>query len=235
MVSGERLLLIAAEPREFGGLLSFCRNVRRLEWPVNWARSAELGDREVVLVANGAGPARASRAAEAVKFAGNVAAVCSVGFCGALDRSLNVGDIFVADCVRAGDWSFSVSQPVTQQAYRSGALASIDHVAQTAEEKRRLRATGAWAVEMEAAGVAERAAQWGLPFYCVKTVTDLAEESFGVDFNAALRSDGSFDTMRVLASAIRRPVKLFPELIRLRGRCQTAAKALGEFIAGCRF
>ena len=98
-----------------------------------------------------------------------------------------------------------------------------------------MRATGAWAVEMEAAGVAERAALWGLPIYCVRAVTDLADESFGVDFNAALRSDGRFDTMRVLAGAMRSPVKLFPELIRLRGRCQTAAKALGEFIAGCRF
>jgi nucleoside phosphorylase len=114
-------------------------------------------------------------------------------------------------------------------------LASIDHVAQTAEEKRRLRAAGAWAVEMEAAGVAERAAHSGLPFYCVRVVTDLADESFGMDFNAALRPDGRFDTMRILAGAMRSPVKLFPELIRLHGRCQTAAKALGEFIAGCRF
>ena len=235
MVSGQRLLLIAADPREFSGLLGFCRNLQRLEWAVHWARSAQLGDREVALVANGAGPVRAACALDAGKAAGNVALVCSMGFCGALDRSLGVGDIFVADCVRAGARSFSASQPVTGQPYRSGVLASIDHVAQTAEEKNRLRAAGAWAVEMEAAGVAERAAQWGLPFYCVRAVTDLAEESFGVDFNAALRSDGRFDTMRILASAMRSPVKLFPELIRLRSRCQTAAQALGEFIAGCRF
>ena len=235
MVSRERLLLIAAEPREFDGLLGYCRNVQGLKWPVHWARSAQLGDREVALVANGAGPVRAAGAAEAGRAGGNLAAVCSVGFCGALDRSLGVGDIFVADRVRAGERSFFASQPVTQQAYRSGMLMSIDHVAQTAEEKGRLRAAGAWVVEMEAAGVAEKAVLWELPFYCVKAVTDLAEESFGVDFNAALRSDGRFDTMRVLASAMRRPVKLFPELIRLRSQCQTAAKAVGEFIAGCRF
>jgi adenosylhomocysteine nucleosidase len=235
MVSGERLLLIAAEPRELSGLFGFCRNLRRLDWPVHWARSAQLGDREVALVANGAGPVRAASAVDAGKADGDVALVCSMGFCGALDRSLGIGDVFVADCVRAGARSFSASQPVTGQVYRSGILASIDHVAQTAEEKSRLRATGAWAVEMEAAGVAERAAHWGLPFYCVRAVTDLAEESFGMDFNAALRPDGRFDTMRILASAMSNPVKLFPELIRLRGRCQTAAKVLGEFIAGCRF
>jgi adenosylhomocysteine nucleosidase len=233
MVSGKRLLLIAAEPREFGGLLSFCTDVQRLEWPVHWARSARLGDREVALVANGAGPVRGAQAAEAGK--GKVAAVCSMGFCGALDRSLGIGDLFVADCVRSGDRIFPALRPVTGQAFASGVLASIDHVAQTAEEKGRLRAAGGWAVEMEAAGVAEKVAQWGLPFYCVRAVTDLAEETFGVDFNAALRPDGRFDTIRVLASAMRRPVTLFPELIRLRSRCQVAAKTLGEFIAGCRF
>jgi nucleoside phosphorylase len=189
MVSGERLLLIAAEPREFGGLFGFCSSMQRLEWPVHWARSAQLGDREVALVANGAGPLHAASGVDAAKAAGDFASVCSMGFCGALDRSLGVGDIFVADCVRAGARSFSAAQPVTKQVYSSGVLASIDHVAQTAEEKSRLRAAGAWAVEMEAAGVAERTALWGLPFYCVRAVTDLAEESFGVDFNAALRSD----------------------------------------------
>ena len=55
----------------------------------------------------------------------------------------------------------------------------IDHVAQTADEKRRLRAGGASAVEMEAGGVAERARARDVPFYCVRVVTDLADEEHG--------------------------------------------------------
>jgi hypothetical protein len=55
------------------------------------------------------------------------------------------------------------------------------------------------------------------------------------DFNAALRSDGHFDTIRILASSLRRPWVRLPELFRLRVRCARAARSLGDFIAGCRF
>jgi hypothetical protein len=88
---------------------------------------------------------------------------------------------------------------------------------------------------MEAAGIAARAAELGLPFYCIRSVTDLAEENFSFDFNAALRADGRFGTMRLIAAACRRPLKLLPELLRLRRRSRLAAGTLGEFIAHCRF
>jgi nucleoside phosphorylase len=113
-------------------------------------------------------------------------------------------------------------------------MASIDRVAQTAAEKGALRARGAGAVEMEAAGVAEAAGRLNLPVYCIRSVTDLAGESFALDFNAALREDGRFDAARILLQAVRKP-SAFPGLIRLRRRCQTASRNLGDFLAGCRF
>jgi adenosylhomocysteine nucleosidase len=108
-------------------------------------------------------------------------------------------------------------------------------VVQTAAEKSQLRTPGAIAVEMEAAAVAERAQALGLPFFCIKSVTDLAGETLTIDFNAALRSDGRFDTMKILASSLRHPWVRLPELFRLRARCVRAARSLGEFIADCRF
>ena len=42
-------------------------------------------------------------------------------------------------------------------------------------------------MEMEAAGVLSQVREWGMPFYCVKSVTDLADESFRIDLNAARR------------------------------------------------
>jgi nucleoside phosphorylase len=118
---------------------------------------------------------------------------------------------------------------------RFGVVCSIDHIAQTSEEKSRLRSSGACAVEMEAAGVAERAKALGLPFHCVKAVTDLAGETMANDFNSALRSDGHFDTMLILRRSFRYPTARLPELIRLRNRCVRAAHVLGEFFADCRF
>ena len=235
MVSGQRILLVAAEPREFDGLLRFCPGVRKLAWPVYWARGAESAGRELWMVANGAGAPHAGRAVEAAFPACRPEAIVSMGFCGALDPALGIGDIFVATAVDAAGRRFDVRLPHSEIPHAAGVLASIDRVAQTAAEKQRLRAAGAAAVEMEAAGVAAFAAAHAIPLFCVRSVTDTASQSFTVDFNKALLSDGHFGTMKLLTSALGNPGKAFPELFRLRRSCRIATRTLGEFIAGCRF
>jgi len=235
MVSGERLLLIASEPREFQGLLRFCRNVRKLKWPVHWARSVELNGRQGFLVANGAGSGRAAAAVDVARQFGRPGLICSIGYCGALLDGMQIGSIFVADRVQAGGAEYVASQPACNRPCNRGTLASIGHVAQTVEEKRALRGRGASAVEMEAAGVAAKAQELGVMLYCIKSVTDLADESFHLDLNRALRSDGRFDTMRLIAASCRRPLTLLPELMRLGKRSRTASRTLGEFVGDCRF
>jgi adenosylhomocysteine nucleosidase len=186
-----------------------------------------------VLKAGGVGAKCAAAAVDSAE----ADVVVSAGFCGALDESLQVGDIVEACEVIAGGRRFAASRArATKDDRPRHIVASIDHVAQTAAEKAQLRAaTGATAVEMEAAGVAERAAARGLPFYCIKAVTDLASEDMANDFNSALRADGHFDTMSILSGTLRQPLVRIPELIRLRKRCARAARLLGEFIADCRF
>jgi nucleoside phosphorylase len=98
-----------------------------------------------------------------------------------------------------------------------------------------LRDSGALAVEMEAAAVGLRARAWGVPFYCVRSVTDLAEESFQLDFNAARGENGRFSTARILEAAVRRPRQVVPELCTLYRRSRLASRELGEFFADCRF
>jgi len=226
---------VAAEPREFDGLLRFCSGVRKLAWPVYWARSAESGGRQLWMVANGAGAAHARRAVEAACTACQPEAIVSMGFCGALDPALQIGDVFVATAVHAADRRFEPRLPHSETPHASGVLASIGHVAQTAAEKRLLRATGASAVEMEAGGVAQFAEAHGIPFFCVRSVTDTASQTFVNDFNKALLSDGHFGTINLLTSALGNPREAFPELFRLRRFCRMATRTLGEFIAGCRF
>jgi adenosylhomocysteine nucleosidase len=235
MVSGQRILLVAAEPREFDGLLRFCSAGRKLAWPVYWARSAESGGRQLWMVANGAGAAHAGQAVAVASEACRPEAIVSMGFCGALDPALDIGDVFVATAVDAGARRFEVCVPHCDAPYTTGVLASIDHVAQTAAEKRLLRASGAYAVEMEAGGVAQFAATHDIPLFCVRSVTDTATESFITDFNKALLSDGHFATIKLLTSALENPGKAFPELFRLHKFCRIATRTLGEFIAGCRF
>jgi hypothetical protein len=88
---------------------------------------------------------------------------------------------------------------------------------------------------MEAGGVADRAFAKGIPFYCVRVVTDLAGEDMANNFNLALRPDGHFATMSILRGAFHNPLVCLPELIRLRYRCVRAARVMGDFIADCRF
>jgi adenosylhomocysteine nucleosidase len=148
---------------------------------------------------------------------------------------LQIADVVVGTCIAAGSHRYSALPVASARPFVSGVVCSVDRVARTAEEKLRLRSMeGASAVEMEAAGVAERAESRGLPFFCVRVVTDLASENMANDFNAALRSDGHFDTMHIIGDALRHPVARVPELIRLRLRCSHAARSLGEFIADCR-
>ncbi len=229
--------MVAAEAQELTGILLHCRHSARLRWPVGFARSAELGGMQLFLVANGWGGRLAGEACETAWNKQRVDAVVSTGFCGALDPGLAVGDIFCATRVEDADGTGSVEarSPGCSRRYLSGLLVSIDHVAQTAGEKRELRERGGSAVEMEALAVGLRARQWGVPFYCPRVVTDVAGEDLKLDFNAARNGDGRLSVARLLWAAARRPSPLVSELIKLYHRSHLAVRALGEFFADCRF
>ena len=229
------LLLVASDAMEFRGLVKHCTQVRACGLPLDWARRARLGAYEVLLAANGVGARRAAAAVDAA--AGNFApdGIVSLGFCGALDPALQVADIVTGSCVTHHHQAHTAMPVSCGRAHRTGAVCSLDSIARTAGEKSALFASGAVAVEMEAGGVAQQAQALGKPFYCIKAVTDLADETMQNDFNQALRSDGHFDTIKLLASSLRHPSVRIPELLRLRKRSLWAAEVLGEFVADSRF
>ncbi|MBZ5582233.1 MAG: hypothetical protein LAQ30_08525 [Acidobacteriia bacterium] len=224
-----RILIVAADRREFAGW-NLPVAGRSRSFP-----TGRLNGHEVLLVANGAGRARAAAAVDEALSVFPADAVVSAGFCGALDPALRVADIVVGTTVSGPEGSYAELPVRAAVASHSGPVCSLDHVARTAEEKRMLRAAGACAVEMEAAGVAARAHSRGLPFYCVHTVTDLASETLQNDFNRALRTDGHFDTMIILRDLLQNPRARLAELVRLRKRCVRASRALGNFLGHCRF
>jgi nucleoside phosphorylase len=220
---------------EFPGILHQATCAKPAALAVDWSRAARLGTHDVVLAANGAGARRAASAVDAALASFPAETIVSTGFCGALAPELEIAEVVVGTAISAGSRTFPALQPASSRPYHTGVVCSIDHVAQTSGEKRRLHSGGGSVVEMEAAGVAQQAATRGLPFYCIRVVTDLAREDMANDFNRALRPDGHFATIGILRGALRNPLVRLPELIRLRNRCALAARVLGDFIADCRF
>jgi len=230
-----KLLLVASDPMEFRGILTVTAQPRKVDVAVDWARCGGINGHEVLLVANGVGRKRAAAAVDAALPNFPADRVISTGFCGAVDPQLVLGGVVVGTLVAAAGLRFVALAVASPRAFALGVVWTVDQVARSAEGKRALRAAGGSVVEMEAAGVAERAEALQVPFSCVRAVTDLAGEDMANDFGAALRFDGHFDTMRIIGDALRHPAARLPELIRLQRRGARAARALGEFFADCRF
>jgi adenosylhomocysteine nucleosidase len=237
------ILYVASEASELKPFAAYLTGLRKLNWPLDYAFEGVLEGKRVMLAANGAGPRLSAQAVEVAQRAVLVAelsssrleAVVSVGYCGALDPSLSEGEIVVAEAVldAATGVTEGCSLPHFEVRARTGLVVSQDKVVNKASEKLQLRSSGAIAVEMEAAGVFARCRKAELPFFCIKAVTDLAGESFPVDFNAMRTTEGRLSRGKIGSYVITHPAAL-PGLLRLRSRAENAAKALGEFLVSCR-
>ena len=216
-------LVVAAEQREFDGIREQLGGGVPLSWPeARFAREVIARGVRWWLVANGPG---ARLVKEALVERRGVDGVISTGYCGALDPALSVGDIVV-----------SGEPPATGRAFVRGRVHSAHCVVVTVAEKRELhKATGAAAVDMEAAMVEEKAAQWNVPFRCIRVVSDTAQEDLPLDFNQFQDSSGRFSLGRIAMHAVLRPFSVLPALLRLNKNCRNAGKQLGVFFADCRF
>jgi nucleoside phosphorylase len=236
------ILFVASEAAELKPLAAHLENLRKLPWPLDYAYEGISNGRRFILAAHGAGPKLAARATEvairavdgARQSSSQLEAVVSTGYCGGLDPKLQIGDIVVAT---------QVLDLATQETYlcaewddkpNTGMVLSQDRIATKIEEKALLfRQTGACAVEMEAAGVASRSKRAGLPFYCIKVISDAANDSFALDFNRLRTSEGRLARGKIMIHALAHP-NLVPGLLRLRRRTGVVAQALGEFLVSCR-
>ena len=209
-------LIVAAEAREFAGLLKRVGPGTPLDCPdIAYARDVVLQGRRAILVANGPGPRLVNNMLDsAVIQEWNVTEVISAGFCGALDPSLQIGDIVIA----------------------KGEIWSEDRVAVRAEDKQKLRKrTGARVVEMEFAAVQAKALQWGVPCRAVRVVSDTAGEDLPLDLNLYRDADGRFQLARIAMAGILRPFTVLPKLMQLDRDSRLAAEKLGEFFVNSQF
>ena len=226
------LLLIAAESREYAG---FSGLVEHSSHDVRWLATTVIRGIDAVLVANGIGRRAAAAATRKIIAGGHIRAVLSTGFAGALDPGLGIGEVVVAEKVLDGSRVYPAGLPLQCPAdVQHGSVVTVNEVVQFAESKLALGQDGARAVDMESAAVAEIAEEHRLPFYCVRAISDTAEQDLPVNFNRALRGDGTVSPWSVLGQAGLSPGRWIG-LARLRRNSQIAADSLGRWLPQLEF
>ena len=226
------LLLIAANPYEFKGFSSL---EKQSSGDVRWLSETKLLGAKALLAANGIGCDAAREATESLIAAHPVKVVISTGFAGALHPAYGVGDIFLADEILGGKLKYSGRLPAEYpQETRRGTLITVNAIVQSSQEKQTLATKGAQAVDMEAAAVAAVAQKYNLPFFCLRSISDLASQEICIDFNQALRKDGTISTWNVLKQAGIR-MGYWSQLWQLKRDGRTAAQSLANCLLQCRF
>jgi nucleoside phosphorylase len=213
-----RVAIIAAMKREVAPLIR--------DWAV---RTVELGGHryqvfekgDAVLVCAGIGAESARRATEAMLQEGKPALVLSVGFAGALDTSLQAGDIVEPrTIINSGD---GVRTEINAG---MGILVSSANVADAADKARLRKAYGAVAVDMEAAAVALGARARGVEFAALKAISDAADFSLPT-IDRFVTTDGRFRAAGFALHVLVRPW-LWPVTWTLAQNSSKAAAALKE-------
>ena len=176
-------------------------------------------DDDAVVVCGGVGAEAARRAAEAVLELYAPAIVYSVGFAGALDRAINVGEVVHPRCVINADDGTRVLLESGD-----GLLVSFRSVANPEQKAKLYAAYGAQAVDMEAGAVARAAELRGVPFGVVKAISDDCDFEFPPT-EEFVNDDGEFLEMRFALYAAVRPW-LWPRVMALGRNSDRAARAL---------
>lgn len=236
------ILYVASMAMELEPFADLLTGNRKLKWPIDYAVEGVWEGRRMMLAANGAGPKLAAHVVEiavralmlAELSSSRLEAVVSTGFCGALDPTLRECDIVVGTDVLDLETNEKIGCALVETGnhFASGVLISQDRIINDVIAKQQLHNHGAIAVDMESAGVAARSQRAGLPFCCIKVVSDRADESFPFDINVMRNPDGRIGRAKIGLHALTHP-KLISPLFHWNRRAKDAAKALGSFLVNC--
>src|SRR5215475_4786470 len=174
---------------------------------------------ESALICSGIGPEAARRVATTVIQELRAQRVVSVGFAGALDPGLKVGDVLEPSIVING-------KDGSRTDIGSGKAILVSAVAVAGQDqKRKLReAYAADIVDMEAAGVAQSAQAAGIEFSALKAISDVADFAMP-PMEEFVGEDGRFDTSRFVLHVAVRP-RLWAATMALGRNSRIASEAL---------
>jgi adenosylhomocysteine nucleosidase len=239
----KRTAIIAAMPAELKPLTRGWQHTRS-----NGVDLWRSDHGEWIVACAGAGVAAATRAFAEVERSGEVDQVISTGWAGALREEQVTGRAYwVAGVIDAHTGErFEAAEMRSHPSRKNKGAARVGHPNSTqvehpslwlvtsfrvadAAEKQRLASTyEAALVDMEAAGVARLAQMRGIPFYCIKGISDGYSDQLP-DFNRFISPGGQFKLARFMVFALLRPW-YWHALIRMGENSRKAARGIAQSV-----
>ena len=233
--------LLFALRRESHGFRKEFRPHQRFPGAPCWARFCGPAWLSVLVLETGVGAARTEAALQWLLGSprlGNVPyrpkVVLSAGFAGALREEHRVGDIVLATevCQPEGlSWPVTWPQELPPGEWRPplhrGRLLTVPRLVESPADKEKLgREYHAVAADMESAIVARHCSQRGIPFGCIRAISDDLHTPLSGRLVSVLQG-GRVAVLRLTASLLASP-RLVGELWRLAQHTRLAARQLGE-------
>jgi adenosylhomocysteine nucleosidase len=233
-----RVAIIAAMPAELKPLTRGWRHERSNGVDL-WRWSFDGG--EWIAACAGAGVDRAAKAFAEVEKSGELNSVISTGWAGALRGELESGQAYDVSTVidaRTGErfrtpYADGLADGTPRSQNRDLGhpdlwLITNAKVADAAEKQRLASTYQAALVDMEAAAIARLARMRGIPFYCIKGISDGYGDQLP-DFNRFISNDGQFQLLRFVFFALVRPWH-WRALIRMGENSRKAARSIAASV-----
>lgn len=236
--------VLVALHQEFGALLPILKKTRRLHIAGRRALRGSIDSHDVVLLATGMGASNAREAALQLIRETAPRAIVATGFAGAIEPSLETGDVVVGDSVVDEHHvpqgrTFAGHPLLVDAAMRSegldgkvvtGTLATVDQVVGDVESKVRFRAThDAVAVDMESVGVARAANVYDIPLLCARVIVDDANTALPFDANRLVGPKGGVRWLSAITYFLTHPA-LIGKVPAFHARCQHAGRNLAAYV-----
>ena len=183
---------VGADP--LGGAIEFAIEVEGVK-----AWTGHTGKRALALIQTGMGPRQAHRAIRLAAESLELSAIFSIGYAGAVDPQLKAGQLLIPtravrlegfirkECYEAHHLLFQSAVSVAEERAQNpvtGTLATADRfIAEVTLKREIFEKTGALAVDMESAAVAEAAIELRIPVAFVRAISDPADLDLSAWYN----------------------------------------------------
>ncbi len=245
----ETIGLIAAMTQESDALLRCIEGWKRIALGSFGCKSFILSGRTCLLATSGMGVRRASEAARNLVEKSTPRLLISFGIAGAVETDLEIGDVVAPESVCRLDqgvpgpllplapWPVAAWDAVAQVLGRRGARLLAGTAVTTGGSqvtKNQLREMSHPILEMETAGIAQVAAENGIPLLSLRAISDGPRAPIPFDLGEIMDEDANLQAARMLMTMLRRPgiVLHFRRLMRnTRIAADNAAVALAAALS----